>query len=147
MRVVLAGAALDEASAREARAEEAANPRFTWLGPLRFGATQARMAAARVLAMTSRAEGGPAVVSEAIAAGLPVLATRIPGARSLLGDDYPGLFEVGDEAALAALLARCEREPEFLAALRAAVERRAEEVSPAHERACIAALLADLAHA
>jgi glycosyltransferase involved in cell wall biosynthesis len=63
-------------------------------------------------------EGGANAVGEAIVAGVPMLASRIPGSVGLLGDDYPGYFEVGDTGELAALLTRLERDPGFLASLK-----------------------------
>jgi glycosyltransferase involved in cell wall biosynthesis len=98
-----------------------------------------------VLLVTSRFEGGSNALAEAIAAGVPILATRIDASVALLGPGYPGLFPVGDAAALAGLLARAEEEPEFLASLRRAVVRARPLVDPARERAAWRALLADLA--
>ena len=51
-------------------------------------------------------------------AGVPPLATDIPGSRGLLGDDYPGYYPVGDAEALAGLLVRAESDPAFMAELR-----------------------------
>lgn len=62
-------------------------------------------------------EGGANALGEAIVAGLPVLASRIPGSIGILGDDYPGYFRVGDTRELAHLQLRCETEPPFLADL------------------------------
>ena len=61
----------------------------------------------------------------------------------MLGDDYPGLFPVGDTRALAGLLLRAETDPAFYDALRAAVERRRPLFEPAAERAAWRDLLAE----
>ena len=36
--------------------------------------------------------------------GVPVIASRVAGCVGMLGDDYPGLFPVGDTTALANLV-------------------------------------------
>jgi glycosyltransferase involved in cell wall biosynthesis len=79
-------------------------------------------------------EGGAHVVSEAIALGIPVLASDIAGNRGLLGDDYPGFFPVKDERALAKLLMRAESDPAYLLALTHAVRKRQALIAP--EREC-----------
>jgi glycosyltransferase involved in cell wall biosynthesis len=84
------------------------------------------------------------VVSEAIAAGVPVIASAISGNIGLLGDDYPGFYPLANEAALAAQLARAQHEPAWLATLEAAVRAKHHEVDPASEREAIAGLVADL---
>ncbi len=95
--------------------------------------------------MTSRNEGGPGVVTEALACTTPVLCTRIPAAEGLLGSDYPGLFPVGDEVELARLLARIEGEPAFLETLRSRCLDLRASVSPEREARALAELLAALA--
>jgi glycosyltransferase involved in cell wall biosynthesis len=95
--------------------------------------------------LSSRSEGGANVVSEAVAAGVPVLASRIDGSVGLLGRDYPGYFNVGDTAGLARLLHRIETEPSFLARLRAAIARRRNLFRPARELVAWKTLLDELA--
>ena len=87
-------------------------------------------------------EGGANVVSEAAVAGLPVIASRIPGNVGLLGRGYPGYFPVGDEQALARLLRRAEENPGFLVRLERALATRARLFRPASERAMLKAALA-----
>ena len=127
IRVRHVGRALDDAAREEVLREQRENPRFRWLGEKRHDETLAILSGSRLLSLTSKSEGGPAVLSEALACRIPILATRIPATEGLLGDDHPGLFPVGDERALAALLERSEAEPSFLAELR----RKSEELSPA----------------
>jgi len=95
--------------------------------------------------LSSRSEGGANVVSEAVAAGVPVLASRIDGSVGLLGRDYPGYFPVSDTAGLARLLHRIETEPSFLARLRAAIARRRDLFRPARELLAWKTLLDELA--
>ncbi len=57
------------------------------------------------------------MLSEAIVAGVPVLASRISGAIGVMGQHYRGYFEVGNTDQLAGLMYRCETEARFYAAL------------------------------
>jgi putative glycosyltransferase (TIGR04348 family) len=140
----LAGRALVPELAAAARAAEAADPRFRWLGELPRRAARELLASSHVCIVPSTAEGGANVVSEAIAAGTPVLATAIPGNLGLLGDDWPATFPPGDAAALGALLARSAGEPAFLAMLQDRVRALQPRIAPARELAAWRQLLADL---
>ena len=71
----------------------------------------------------------------------------IAGNIGLLGDDYPGYYPVGDERALAALLARAEGDAGFLHALEAAVKARRSLTAPAAERRALGDLVATLPRA
>jgi glycosyltransferase involved in cell wall biosynthesis len=101
------------------------------------------MARSRLLVITSRSEGGANVLSEAIASGVPVLSSRIPGSTGLLGSDYPGLFAVGDTHGLAALFERAESDAEFRGSLTSWCRRLAPLVEPARERKAWRDLLRD----
>jgi glycosyltransferase involved in cell wall biosynthesis len=96
--------------------------------------------------LTSLAEGGANVVTEALAASVPVVSSRIPGSIGILGAGYPGFFPAGDTRALADLLHRVETDPELLAALRAWCARRRKLVDPRRERRSFKELL-DEVHA
>jgi glycosyltransferase involved in cell wall biosynthesis len=113
LRVAHVGAGLDLELLRAAQQEAAGNPRYRWLGQLRHRETLRTIAASQALVVTSLAEGGANVVSEAIANGTRVLSTRIDGSVGLLGAAYPGYFPAGDPAALAALLLRLEEDEGF----------------------------------
>lgn len=143
-RVLHAGKALGEVMERRAREEMRSNPRYRWLGDLPRGHAVHLLARSRLVVLSSRAEGGANVISEALAYGVPVLASRIPGTLGLLGPDYPGYFDVGDTRALTALLDRAESEPEFLEALHTAMARRAWLIDPVLERRAWRALLDEL---
>lgn len=73
-----------------------------------------------------------------------MLSTRIDGSIGVLGADYPGLYPVGDERALASLLLRLEREPAFEALLHERVGALRTLVEPSRERAAWRSLLAEL---
>jgi glycosyltransferase involved in cell wall biosynthesis len=96
------------------------------------------------MVLSSRSEGGANVISEALAAGVPVLASRIDGSVGLLGRDYPGYFPVGDTAALARLLARIETDAKFLRRLQRAIKRRAYLFRPAREKAAWKKLIGEI---
>lgn len=90
-----------------------------------------------VLVLPSRTEGFGLVLAEAMAAGTPVVATRVGGVPELVEDGVSGLLvEPGDPAALAAAVLRAlERRAELGAAARAAVaplaaERYADRIEP-----------------
>ena len=134
IKIVHAGAALSDEMRRRAHVEEAANPRYHWLGELpRAGALRV-LARSRLLALTSRMEGGANVVSEAVVAGVPVISSRISGSIGLLGEDYPGYFPVGDTRSLASLLTRAETDDTFYESLEARCAERATLFDPARER-------------
>jgi putative glycosyltransferase (TIGR04348 family) len=120
LRVVHLGEALDPDLRERALAESASNPRYEWRGARSRRETLREIAAAHVLVVTSRAEGGANVVAEALVAGTPILATRIDGTVGMLGPSFPGYFEVGDADGLARRLERLERDSAFAAELAAA---------------------------
>jgi len=99
---------------------------------------------ARAMVLSSLSEGGANVISEAVAAGVPVLASRIDGSVGLLGRDYPGYFPVRGTSALARLLHRIETEPPFLARLRHATERRKRLFRPEREKAAWRKLIGEI---
>lgn len=139
-----AGRALDDVSRAAAEAEQAANARYRWLGELAPAPSRSLIARSRLLVLTSVMEGGANVLGEAIVSGTPVVASRIPATVSALGDRYPGLFPVGDTAALTRLLLRAEREPSFLARLRRETRARRPLFSRSVEKAAWRALLREV---
>lgn len=144
IRVVHLGAAMSAAMERRARVEMERNPRYLWLGDRPRAAVRSVLRRARVMVLPSRLEGGANVMSEALAAGVPILASRIPGSVGLLGEGHPGLFPLGDARALADLLRRAETDRRFYGRLARASRRRAHLASPARERGAWRRLLAEL---
>ncbi len=129
IRVLHAGAALAGRMAALARLEMEENPRYKWLGDRPRWQVRQLMAKSRLMVLSSKMEGGANVVSEAIVAHLPVVSTRISGSIGMLGEDHAGYFEIGDTKGLAALLARCETDPDFLRGL----EVRSRELAPLYD--------------
>lgn len=134
VRVIQIGAALSDDMERQARAEEASNPRYRWLGELPRWKALRILARSRLLALTSKMEGGANVVSEALVCSVPIVSSRIAGSIGLLGEEYPGYFPVGDTQALAALLARAERDAAFYEALKDWCDGLQHLFEPASER-------------
>jgi len=98
-----------------------------------------RLATADVFVLASESEGRPNALLEAMAAGLPVVATRIPGVRELVDHGVTGfLFDVGDAAGLAAALGRLRDDPGLRARLGAAGRRRIAELGLTWERTGLA---------
>ena len=120
-QIVHMGKAIDPSFAKSAEKEMRENTRYQWLGEIPHWRVRQRMARARAMVISSRMEGGANVVSEAIMAGLPVIASKIDGNVGLLGADYDGYYPVEDENALRALLMRLEDEPKFLKRLAAQI--------------------------
>ena len=120
------------------------NARYTWRGDVPAAAVRRLLSRSHAMVISSLSEGGANVVSEAVVAGVPVLASRIDGNVGLLGSDYAGYFPVGDTKALARLLLRLEREPRFVLTLSKALARRKPLFRPARETAAWRRLLAEL---
>jgi putative glycosyltransferase (TIGR04348 family) len=136
LEVVQVGALLDPKL--EPRTKDA---RYRWLGGLPHARALRWLASSHAMVISSRMEGGANVVCEAIRLGVPVLASRIDGNVGLLGARYPGYFPVGDERALARLMARL-REPGFYRTLKAQIARLRPMVDPRSEaRALLRAVL------
>ena len=77
--------------------------------------------------LASNDEGMPIVMLEACAAGLPVVATALPGIQQVIAHGETGLLvPVGDRSALAAALQRIVDEPERRRAMGAAARRLVE---------------------
>jgi glycosyltransferase involved in cell wall biosynthesis len=89
------------------------------------------LARADLFALSSRWEGSPNVLTEAMALGTPVVATDCPsGPREILdGGRYGPLVPVGDADALAAGLARALDAPTAPARLQEAVEDYRDQIS------------------
>lgn len=144
IRVVQIGRAYTPEWAAKAKAEMARNPRYVWRDDVPRAAVQRLLRRSRAMVLSSRSEGGANVISEAVVAGVPILASRMDGNVGLLGPGYPGYFPAGDTEALAGLLRRLETDLHFVARLRRAIARRAPLFKPQREIAAWRTLWADL---
>ncbi len=130
--------------AERARAEMAVNARYKWRDDVPAAAVRRLLARSHAMVISSLSEGGANVISEAVVAGVPVLASRMDGNVGLLGSDYRGYFPVGDTRALARLLQRLECEARFVKVLDNALARRRPLFRPACEKTAWRRLLSDI---
>lgn len=144
IRIRHVGQALEPKWADEAVRCTKQFPRWHWLGPLSHGEARRRIARSHLLVNSSRMEGGAIVILEAVTAGVPVLASRIPGNEGMLGVDYAGYFPLGDERALAELMYRAETDAEFYVGLQRQCALRAELFEPQREAAAVQRLIESL---
>ena len=134
LRVDHYGKAHTDEWAQAAQAEMRANPRYHWHGEIAYHRIRQVYARSHVLVLPSRMEGGANVVSEAVVAALPVIASRIPGSVGLLGEDYPGFYPVENAGALRDVLLNAESDIAFYDSLSAACEARRSLFTPERER-------------
>ncbi len=139
-----AGQAMTPTYRRRAASESRTNPRYRWLGERPRHYARRLIARSRLLVISSRLEGGANVVSEALVAGTPVLASAIPGNVGLLGAGYAGYFEPGDTRDLARLMRHAEIDETFYAELSRQCSRLAPQFSAAREREALRKILLEL---
>lgn len=139
------GRALDPEMEREARELMRRESRYKWLGELPHWQARRRLAQSRLMVISSRMEGGANVICEAVTAGVPVIASAIPGNIGMLGRDYEGYFPLGDEKALAQLLRRAETDTVFYRLLQDQCTAREPLFRPEHEKEGLRQLLEGIA--
>jgi len=144
IRVTHAGKAHDEEFAGQARALVSSEPRYRWLGEVPRWRVRRLLSRTHLLVQSSVMEGGANAVAEALAAGVPVVASHIPGNLGMLGEDYPGYYPVGDERALALLLERAETDTVFYESLQAWCTARRHLTLPERERDALGDLLKEV---
>lgn len=144
IRLTHLGGAMSSGMAAAAREWADREPRYRWLGELAHWKALRMLARSRLMVISSCMEGGANVVSEALAAGVPVIASRIPGNIGMLGKDYAGYYPLADEKNLARLLWRAESDPAFYLRLKQQCAARKHLVNPRLERLGLKNLLAEL---
>ncbi|HZT62523.1 MAG TPA: selenoneine biosynthesis selenosugar synthase SenB [Burkholderiales bacterium] len=144
LELVHLGDALSPEMAAEARRLMRLDARYRWLGNVPHGTALGWLAGSRLLVLSSRMEGGANVVCEAAAAGVPLVASRVPGNVGMLGGNYPGYYRLGDERALARQIRRATLDPRYYARLKRLTAVRRRLFRPAAERAGLRKLLAEL---
>jgi putative glycosyltransferase (TIGR04348 family) len=123
LRVIHLGKAHNKEWAQATATEVKNNPRFHSLGEVPGWRVRRQFATSHAMVMSSVMEGGANVVSEAVAAGLPIIASHIDGNVGLLGEDYEGYYPAQDTESLSALLYRAETDPRYLKKLSAQVRK------------------------
>lgn len=144
IRAVQIGGAMSAPMRREAQRWVRREPRYRWIGEVPHGAALRRLARARAMVISSRTEGGANVVTEALAAGVPVIASRIPGNIGMLGRGYAGYYPLGDERALARILWRVESNPDFYRRLKRQCAARRHLTRRGREKEALRRLLLEL---
>lgn len=109
VRLTIVGAGPDAASFRASVDTLALGDRITFREPMPIRAALAR---ARAVVLPSRAESLPYVVLETVAAGVPILATRVGGIAEVFGASADQLLPPGDAPALADAIARLLDDPD-----------------------------------
>jgi putative glycosyltransferase (TIGR04348 family) len=144
LKLIHLGKAMSPLMEKQAISMMGHHSRYQWLGELSHRRALQWLARSNIMVITSRMEGGAHVVSEAIAIGVPVIASDIPGNRGLLGDNYPGYFPAGDIKALSKLLYKTESDPSFYQKLNQALLARKKLVQPKLEEKSIQRLVKSL---
>ena len=114
VHVIQWGAALEETFAEQATREMKKNRRYNWIGPVSHQHSLRQLQQCDVMVISSHLEGGPAVLSEAIVADVPIIAQEITATCGLLGHDYPGFYRNADRQQLADLMLKVELDRDFL---------------------------------
>lgn len=141
IRVIHFGKAHNRSYARRAEQEMQQNSRYFWKGEVPRWRVRREFSRTRAMVISSNQEGGANVVSEAIVAGVPVIASDIAGNIGLLGREYPAYYRVGDEQSLAELLHRAETDMVWLSNLETCCQRLAPLFTPESEADAWAALV------
>ncbi len=145
IELVHLGKALSPALAAQAKALMAHDPRYRWLDGQPHWRALGWLGRSHLMVISSRMEGGANVIAEAVCAGVPVLASAIPGNIGMLGSDYPGYYPLGDETALAKLLAKAMRHQAYYQSLRRGIAARRHLFRPQSELASLKRVLRELA--
>jgi len=138
------GLALNHRLGEKAQAEARKNPRYRWIGQLSHRKTRETLAQSHLTCITSKMEGSSNVLSEALACGIPVIASQIPGLIGTLGKNFAGYFPVGDTKRLTRLLLKAEMDADFYRSLKRQCARVANLVQPKRELAEWKQLLREL---
>jgi glycosyltransferase involved in cell wall biosynthesis len=102
-----------------------------WLGFLDAPAKAAALARARVFVLPSTSEGLPVALLEAMAAGCPIVATRVGGVPDVVTDGEEALVVApGDPDALARAIGELLADADRARRLGEGARRRVEELSP-----------------
>ncbi|HSS46945.1 MAG TPA: selenoneine biosynthesis selenosugar synthase SenB [Burkholderiales bacterium] len=144
IRVSHMGRAMTGAMEKEARRWMAREPRYQWLGEIPHRQARRRLARSRAMVISSRMEGGANVISEALMARVPIIASSIRGNIGMLGADYSGYYPLGDERRLALLLQRVENDPAFRRLLNRQCKKRLPLIQEKTEKNSLKRLLAEL---
>ena len=142
--VTHAGTGEDPLLVERATVASKENPRYEWVGSLPHRDALELLGRSHLTLNTSHSEGGAAALSEALALGVPIVASDAAGNRGILGQDHPGLFAVGNANALAERLQAAYEDLSYREALAAAGRARLPWVQPEREVAAWVELLKEV---
>ena len=137
IRMIHIGKALEPALGETAEKTRKYCSHYQWLGNVEHAATRQRLKRSQLMVIASKMEGGANVIIEAIASGVPVLASAISGNRGMLGENYAGYFPVGDSIELAELIERAASDTKFYGHLQQQCASRGDLFLPERERAAL----------
>lgn len=143
IRVIQLGGALESAMEEEARLLMLKDKRYLWQGELPHGRAMQKLAQSHLMVISSRMEGGANVICEAVSAGVPVIASAIPGNIGMLGMDYKGYFPLENELALAARISQAMEDSRFYQELLEQCQARGGLFKPEREMHALASLLSE----
>ncbi|MFH2211999.1 MAG: selenoneine biosynthesis selenosugar synthase SenB [Pseudomonadota bacterium] len=144
IRVIQMGGALEPALAEQAEALAQQDSRYHWLGELPHWRTMQKLAQSHLMVISSRMEGGANVICEAVAAGVPVIASDISGNIGMLGKDYAGYYPLGNESLLAERISRAMCDENYYRKLLAQCQARHYLFDPEREKKALESLLGEL---
>ena len=117
IRVTHLGMAHGGRSAARAIREMKQNPRYVWKGEVAGWQVRQELKRSHLMVISSSAEGGANVISEAVVAGVPVIASKIDGNVGLLGKNYRGYYPVGNTRELRKVILKAEKDKVFFQSL------------------------------
>jgi glycosyltransferase involved in cell wall biosynthesis len=143
VRLVIVGEGIERPALERAIAAEGLQQHVLLAGHSQQVA--AYYALADLFVLPSYSEGSPNVILEAMAAGLPIVATNVGGVPELLTQDHSGiLVPPHDPAGLAAGMARILNDPALAGRLQHAAREAARGFSPATYQQALLSLYQDL---
>lgn len=144
IRVRHYGRAHTQEWAKKAQSEMLTNHRYTWFGEVPRWQIRRALTKCSLVVLSSKLEGGPNSLSEAVVAGVPLITTDIDGCVGVIGSNYKGYFSVGDVEALRRLLIKTETNPNYLMSLEDFISKIAAQFSYQEEEKRWADLLIEL---
>lgn len=144
IRVLHYGKAHNDKWASYAEEEMKINPRYHWFGEVPHWKIRRAYGTCHLMVLPSVMEGGANVISEAVVADLPVIASDIDGSVGLLGETYAGYYPVQNTQSLRELLLKAETESDYLPMLERQCNERAGLFTREAEKQGWADLLKDM---
>lgn len=143
IRITHLGRALSIEMEEKAKALQSKIARWHWLDEVPHEEVIDRLSRAHLMIISSLMEGGANVICEALAAGVPVIASDISGNIGMLGKGYPGYYPVVEEHQLAEALSKAESDPDFYSDLIRHCRERRALMTPDREATSVRQLVAE----